>query len=206
MICDTIREMYNILIGICTGGTMRSETVVSLIGAMDLLKQKGIDTGLSVQIGGYVAHNRNSLVALAKEKHATHLMFIDNDMEFPPSGILRLLDSDKDIIGGAYNARGVPDKPIISTVKMSDDYSSGKYSNVEIPNGLFKCYGMGTGFMMIKMSVFQELVKPYFVAWEDEIGEHHTEDIEFCIKAIKAGFDVWCNANIKIGHIGTYVY
>lgn len=198
--------MYTVLIGIASGGTIRSETVTSLIGAMDMLKQKGVDTGLSIQIGGYAARNRNALVEMAREKNATHLMFIDNDMIFPPSGVVRLLDHDKDIVGAAYNARGVPDKPIISTVKLSDDYTSGKISDVQIPSQLFKCFGMGTGFMLIKMGVFKKLKKPYFVAFEDEDGTHHTEDIEFCKRAISAGIDVWCSPTINMGHIGVQVY
>lgn len=191
----------------CTGGTIRSETATSLIGAMNMLREKGVDTGLSIQIGGYVARNRNALVEVAKEKGATHLMFIDNDMIFPPSGIVRLLDHDKDIVGAPYNARGVPDKPIVSTVKLSDDYTSGKYDlNAQMPSQLFKCFGMGTGFMLIKMSVFDKLKKPYFVAFEDEDGTHHTEDIEFCRRAIEKGIDVWCSPTIRMGHVGTYVY
>ena len=71
---------------------------------------------------------------------------------------------------------------------------------------LFKASGTGTGFMLIKTKVFDKLKKPYFVAWEDEDGNHHTEDIEFCINARKAGFDVWISPTIKIGHIGTYEY
>ena len=201
--------MYNVLIGMCTGGTVRSETVTSLIGAMEMLKQKGVDTGLSIQVGGYVAWNRNALVRTAKERGATHLMFIDNDMIFPASGIVRLLDHDKDIVGGAYNARGVEGMPVVSTVKLSDDYTSGKYDfNAQIPPQLFKCYGMGTGFMLIKMSVFDDpkLPAPWFEAPEDPDGTHHTEDIEFCRKALKLGYDVWCSPTIKIGHIGTHVY
>ena len=197
---------YNVLIGMCTGGTVRTETMTSVIGAMELLKQKGAEVGLCGQIGGYVAKNRNELVRVAEDKGATHLMFIDNDMVFPASGIVRLLDHDKDIVGAAYNARGVPGKPIMSTVKLSDDYTSGAYSTVPMPPQLFKCYGMGTGFMLIKMSVFDKLKKPYFVAFEDEDGTHHTEDIEFCKDAIKAGIDVWCSPTIQMKHIGTYEY
>ena len=189
-----------------TGGTIRTETAISLVGAMEVLKKHGVDVGLSGQIGGYVARNRNALVQLAQEKGCTHLMFIDNDMEFPPSGIQRLLDHDKDIVGGIYNARGVPGKPVVSTVKMSEDYSSNEISNIQIPAQLFKCFGMGTGFMLVKLSVFDKLKKPYFVAFEDEDGTHHTEDIEFCIRAKKAGFDVWASPTIPIGHIGTTVY
>lgn len=199
--------MNKVLIGMATGGTIRSETVTSLVGAMDTLKKYGVDVGLSIQIGGYVAVNRNNIVQSAQDHDCSHIMFIDNDMIFPVSGIQRLLDHDKDIVGGAYNARQVEGKPLISTVKLTDDYTSGKIANMQIPRGLFKCYGMGTGFMMVKTSVFDKFDKkePYFREYEDKDG-HHTEDIDFCQRAIKKGFDVWCNSTIDIGHIGTKVY
>lgn len=202
--------MYNVLIGMCTGGTVRSETMTSVIGAMEVLKGNGVSVGLSLQIGGYVAHNRNNLVKVAREKGCSHLMFIDNDMVFNPSAIQRLLDADKDIIGANYNARGVPGQPVISTVKPFNKKGeldmTGETANYEFPQGLFKVGGMGTGFLLIKLSVFDKLEEPYFVAWEEPSGEHHTEDVEFCIRARAEGFDVWCNPTIKVGHIGTYQY
>ncbi len=197
--------MYKLTIGMATGGTVRSETLTSLIGAMDVLKANGVEIHLNVQVGGYVARNRNQLVEEARKASSTHLMFIDNDMVFRPSGIQRLLDADKDIIGGNYNARGVPGRPIVSTLKL-DDRNDGLTETVEIPRGLIKVHAVATGFMMVKLPVFEKMDKPYFVAWESEEGEHHTEDVEFCVKAHKKGFDVWCNTTIPIGHIGTQIY
>jgi len=201
--------MYSLTIGMPSGGTVRAETMTSLISAMNPLKEKNVEHQLTIQIGGYVAHNRNKIVEIAKQNKSTHIMFIDADMVFPPSGIMRLIDHDKDIVAAMYNARGVPGQPIISTVKPTDpekDPKKGEFVNTEFPAGLFKVFGLGTGFMLIKTSVFKKLEKPYFVAYEDENGEHHTEDIDFCAKAGKAGFDVWCSPTIQMNHIGTYFY
>lgn len=200
---------YNITVGLATGGTVRSETVSSLVGALDVLKGKGIGVYLSLQIGGYVAHNRNELVREARNTHSSHLMFIDADMIFQPSAIQRLLDHDKDIIGANYNARGIPGQPIISTLKLVNpetDPSKGKIVQTEFSAQLFKVFAVATGFMLVKMSVFDKMEDPWFVAYEDPGGQHHTEDVEFCDKAGKAGFDVWCSPTIQIGHVGTQTY
>ena len=162
--------MYKVLIGVCTGGTMRSETVNSLLHALEVLRQKDVEASVSIMIGGYVARNRNELVKTAQENGNTHLMFIDNDMVFPPNGILRLLDHDKDIVAGPYNARGVTGKPSVSTVKIGDDLTSHTEMEFNMGPKLFKCSGVGTGFMLIKTSVFDKLEKPYFIAWEEEDG------------------------------------
>lgn len=199
--------MSNILIGICCGGTVHAETITSLVAAMDVLKEKGTGVMLSIQIGGYTAHNRNKLVQTAQEQNASHIMFIDADQTFPASGIQRLLDHDKDIVGGLYNTRGSYDDngQLISTVKVAGPDGEPTSSN-KVPSQLFKCFAVATGFMLIKMSVFEKIPKPYFVAWETAEGDHRTEDVEFCRVAGKQGFDIWCSPSIPIGHIGQKIY
>lgn len=199
----------NITISIISGGTIRAETAVSLVGAMEVIKSHGIGAALNIQIGGYAARNRNAAVEAARRGNSSHLMFVDNDMVFPASGIQRLIDADKDIIGGMYNARGAAGKPVVSTVKMinpENDPNIGKIYNTEFPAQIFKCYGLGTGFMLINMQVFDKLEKPYFISGEQPDGEAWTEDIYFCDQAGKKGFDIWCSPSISIKHIGSYEY
>jgi GT2 family glycosyltransferase len=199
----------NLTVGLCTGGVVQSETVTSLFGALDVIKGHGIGVNLSLQIGGYVAHNRNELVRVAQKNGSTHLMFIDADMIFQPSSIQRLIDHDKDVVGANYNARGVPGQPIISTLKLVDpstDPDKGKFIQSEFSAQLFPVFGLATGFMLIKMPVFDKVEAPWFVAYEEPNGEHHTEDIEFCAKCHKVGIDVYCSPTIQIGHKGNYVY
>lgn len=201
--------MYSITIGMATGGTIRSETATSLFGAIEVIKSHGIGVYLSLQIGGYVAHNRNELVRTALSNNSTHLMFVDNDMVFKPSAIQRLIDHDKEIVGANYNARGIPGKPIISTLKLVDpekDTNAGKIVQEEFPSQLFKVFSVATGFMLVKMDVFKKMEAPWFIAYESPEGEHHTEDVEFCKKAHLAGFDVYCSPTIDMQHIGTYFY
>lgn len=194
-----------ILIGTCTSDYIRPQTVTSLVEARDKLLQMGYAVAYSIQEGGYKPHNMNRLAKMAQEEGFTHLMSIDNDMVFPPSGIIRLLDADKDIVGANYNQRttGLSGDQPIATVKFADN--NGKLISHEIPKHLFKCHTLGLGFVLIKTSVFDKLDKPYFRDAEDAKGEHHTEDVEFFIKCQEAGFDVWCNPTIQVGHIGKSV-
>jgi len=199
--------MYNILIGICCGGTIHAETVTSLIAALNTLADKGVGAAVSVQVGGYRPYNCNKLVAEALANNMTHIMFIDADMIFPSSGIIRLLDHDKDIVGANYNQRGNPQSgnQNISTIKLADKEGNLIATN-EIPPQLFKCWSLGLGFSLIKTSVFEKLEKPYFRDFESPEGEHHTEDVEFFTKCQKANIEVWCNPTIQMGHIGKYTY
>lgn len=197
-----------ITIGICCGGTIRAETVISLVSNMIDLAQRDMAPNLLLQIGGYVDFNRNKILETALKAESTHLMFIDADMSFPDDGIYRLLEADKDIIGGNYNVRLDPNSADLSgsTVKMIEKGKVVSLTKDGLPDGLFKCYSVATGFMMINLKAVKKMKYPYFEAFIDKKGMHHTEDVEFCKRANEAILEVWCDPSIKIGHIGSYAY
>ena len=200
---------YQVTIAICSGGMVCVETLSSLIGAMDTCRQKGLNVGLVTQVGNHVSFNRNDCVDVARRNNSERILFIDSDMIFPPSGVVRLYDHDKDIVGANYNMRGNPTigNPGDCTVKMADakgNMLAGPASM--LPNQLFKAHALGTGFMMIKMSVFDKFPRPYFYLKDNGTGDPHTEDIQFCMDAHNYGFDTWVSPTIQLGHIGTTVY
>ena len=200
------KREFKLVIGICTGGTVRAETMMSLIGAIYYLGDNGIAANILTQIGGYVAVNRNKIVADAIAQKATHLLFLDADMMFGREAIYKLIEHDLDVVAGNYNVRKDPtsQNPGGTTIKMMVDGQI--VSTTEIPDSLFKCYAAPTGFMLIKLDIFKKLKKPYFVEWETEDGIHTTEDIEFCKRANDAGIDIYCDPSFKIGHIGSTAY
>lgn len=205
--------MYKVLIAICCGGEIYADTVTSLLGALETLRDKNVDYGLSIVSGGYKPLSCNKQVQTAKEQGCTHIMFIDADMIFPSSGIIRLIDHDKDIVGANYNVRGNPsrDPGREFTIKPTDPrktpkHLKGQITTFEMPANLFKVWSLGLGFVLIKMSVFDKLDKPYFNDYESPEGEHHTEDVEFFTKCQDRGIDVWCSPTIRVGHIGSKTY
>lgn len=195
-----------VLVGICTGGTVHAQTVVSLVSALARLRDEGILYGVSIQIGGDKPHNMNKLVAEAKRDGYDSLMSIDADMIFPADGIIRLIDADKDIVGANYAVRGnsVVGDPHHSTVKVKDE--EGNLVGGFVPDHLFRAAALGNGFTLYKMSVFDVIEDPWFKNTEMPNGEWMTEDVDFCLRADKAGLEVWCNPKINMGHIGTTTY
>ncbi len=197
-----------ITVGVCTGGNIRAETVSSLFSNLINMGHQNVAPNLLIQIGGYVAINRNMLVATAIEQGSTHLMFVDADMLFPPDGIMRLLKHNKDIVAANYNVRVDPQSNDAGgpTVKMMVDGVVVSMTGDGVPDSLFKCYGLGTGFMLIKLDVFKKLKKPWFKSVQDKNLVHTTEDIYFCQQANKAGIKIYCDPTIKMGHIGSTVF
>ncbi len=192
-----------ILIGVCSGESLKAETMLCLFQLLGTTKQNAI---FSLQIGGYKPFNMNRLVQAARDNGATHILNIDSDMMFEPDVLDRLLKHDKAIVGVNYRARGTKedqDYPY-STVKFGriEEYEERKPE--DFPTKLFNCSAVGLGICLMKMTIFDKLPKPYFYTKEKDILV--TEDIVFCQDAQKAGFKVWCDPEIPVKHIGSYHY
>lgn len=152
---------------------------------------------------GYKNSSLNVYLKAAKEHGATHFMSIDNDMIFPPDGINRLLEQDKEIIGAHYNERRFP---LRSTVKIADKNGNLQAGDISEFTQTFPVYSLGLGFVLIKMSVFDKLKKPYFNSPLDENDQFMTEDFYFFKKCQEAGIQVYCDPHITVKHVGTYLY
>ena len=82
----------------------------------------------------------------------------------------------------------------------------------DIPDKPFKINGYaGTGVILIKRRVLEKLPWPHFHGPKKdrtidyEMGTEG-EDFVFCRDAIKAGFELWIEPRLTIGHIGKHLY
>jgi hypothetical protein len=88
----------------CFGGTCHVNYVMCLINTINLFRTMKIDLQIEFcKNDSLVTRARNNLIARAMtDKDSTHFMFIDNDITWSPVDILKLIISDKDLIGGVY--------------------------------------------------------------------------------------------------------
>ncbi len=176
----------SVAIGIAAGETIQIDTMLCLLQMVRTLE---IPSTVITAKSCYVARNRNEIVKQAQEYGVTHLLFIDTDMAFENEGLNKLIAHDKDIVGAMYNKRRMPLTNIVQ------EYTDQKE--------LFKVKWVPTGFMLIKMSVFETVPYPWF---ESISSRGWAEDKFFCEEASKMGFETWCDPNIKIKHIGNFPY
>lgn len=177
-----------------SNGMISLQTMFSVVG---LLSRHELT--LLEQQGCYVHWNRHRLVQKAMAEGCDKLLFIDADMVFPPDTLSRLLAHDKLIIGAAYNERGAD--PAVSTVKIAgrDTFPS--------MTEIFPCDGLGTGVLLIDMSVFKATPQPWFsFEYHDDGTLKVGEDMWFCQRARAAGFTVWCDPTIPVGHLGVKIF
>lgn len=131
---------------------------------------------------------------------AGHLFFLDSDVVVPTDIIGRLLGQRKEIIGASYNHRSLP---LRSTVRIADE--TGKLVKAAMPQEPFRCYAVPTGAMLIDLSVFDRIERPWFHV-EERGAELMGDDVWFCQQATKAGIEVWCDPRIPVKHLGDFPY
>lgn len=147
--------------------------------------------------GFNTAENRNLLVAQAVRADCTHAFFVDADMVYSFDVIDRLLEHDKDIIGGLYRVRHeTEDNPLII------EYYTER--NDLFP---FKCKALGGGCLLIKTEVFKKITQPHFWYKINDNGMvTMSNDWWFCEKARETGYEIWCEPTINPIHLGQYEY
>lgn len=183
-------------LGITYYQSMHVKTAMSLITA---LREWPYDVQACLKSSSYLHWNRESIVQMAKNIKATHLWFVDTDVIFETDGLKKLVMSDKDIIGGSYNQRQNPPRPV---VKYQE--SDGSYTDLTLetmPKRPFRCAVVPTGFMLIRMAALDGIDPPYF-----ETVAPVGDDVFFCQKLRAAGREIWCDPTIKIGHVGEAIY
>jgi len=195
----------SIAITILNGGSIKTKTVSCLLEAFAIHPE--IPKTVGFITGGYPAYSRNLAVERARQLGVTHLFFLDADQTFEKDALQRLIEHKKDIIAANYNQR--QSDPIVSVTKQMGDNGE-LLDNFPVPKELFKAFSVGTGFCLIDMKVFDKTPFPWFNTQVtlDKNGkaEIMSEDVYFCINARKAGFDIWCDPTIDIGHLGEYTY
>lgn len=132
-----------------------------------------------------------------------YMLWIDSDMVFNFEHIEKLLEDQKDIVGGVYamNANGV------TTAGFLKEDGNHRMTNKFIMNKIhpFEVDYNGFGFMLIKKGVFEKIKYPWFT--HEEIGFSEiditvatSEDVGWCSRAKKAGYKIWLDPTVKLGH------
>lgn len=186
--------MKKILIAIPTARYIEPETFRSIYN------QK-IPSGYTVEFQyfyGYRVDQVRNLIADWVVRGYDYLFAVDHDMTFPADTLAKMLKHDKDLVTGIYRQRVEPQSIEIYDLnqqRMTIEQLHGQ--------GLTQIGGCGFGCVLIKKNVFEKIGYPQF---EYHVALNHSntvsEDTDFCIKAMKQGFTLWCDPTILCGHIG----
>jgi hypothetical protein len=189
------KNIRTLSIGIpCWRADIKPKFLVSLLKSVLDKDLPIIDTYLSQNIS-----IDDSRIEIAKETKGDFVLMSDPDMTFTPEDIKKLMKHDKDIIAGLFFQRSKPHKPLM----FQKIEKAKRYVNIlKYPKGLIEVDAVGTGFILIKRTVFEKLPMPWFLHTSPEKGL--SEDLYFCSKAKENGFKIYVDTTVKIGHIGEH--
>jgi len=199
----------------CYGGQITEVCFSSYLQWTILALQNNLDFMVdTLSNESNVNRARNSCAAKFLAGDATHLMFVDADIHFNPTDIVKLVAHDKDIVGGIYPQKTLPPKMVVNTL-----------DNAKTEGDLVEVGTLGTGFMLIKRGVFEHMIDAgtqkytdaiglskaednhqydFFNCTIDSQGRYLTEDWSFCRKWRELGGAIWADTTIALAHVGYY--
>jgi len=229
----------------CYGGACNALYMTSLLNLQAVFGQAGHSAMVSVLVNeSLITRGRNALVSQFMKTDADYLFFIDSDIQFYGDQVLPMLEADKDIICGIYPKKEINWQQVEKGVKNGEDVNNLKHytgswvlnlvdyaGSVTVPVGEpLEIWAGGTGFMLIKRKVFEELKDktPSYIndvvdlananAPRERITQYFTESIEpeterllsedyhFCRQWRLQGGKIYAAPWVQLSHHGTYAF
>lgn len=155
----------------CYGGLAHIHSMRSVLDLQAACAARGV--GLTVELGGGDALITRARAAMADKfltSDASHLLFVDADIGFRPEQVFRLLDADRDLVGGVYPIKSIDWAKVrqaaidgkrdlmAASVGYVVRFIPTPNNSVEIDDdGFGPVAYLGTGFMLIKRVVVERV-------------------------------------------------
>jgi len=144
-----------------------------------------------------IQHARNLAIKRFLQTNCTHIYTVDSDC-IPQDGVIpKLLAYDLPFIS-------TPAPQIINGEAglMMLDKVEGGYKQHRPLTGLQKCDAVGGTGLFLKREVLDAITPPWFEFHYDTNGLlSGGEDFAFCEKTIKAGYEIWVQADLAQSHV-----
>jgi hypothetical protein len=181
-------------------------SMVGLIMHLTKMVSKGTIKGFrfDTQQTSNLPKLRQSLLDNALKSGCTHILFIDDDTEFPADAVETMLSRGKPwvtvnicrkVLGAGWIARYDADKG----GGVVDSFGR---------TGIEKVGTMGLGMALIELDPIRHIPAPHFeMVWVNERAGYLGEDLYFLLKCRKeAGIDIWVDHDVsnRVSHVGDY--
>ena len=189
-----------------------------------MLRERGIEYTDGTVTGDALVSRSRSIVASAfLRSDADVLLTIDSDIWFRPQDAIKLCEEamTHDLIAALYMTRNLATQPAVMLPEDTDVVFAADSTPVEAPF-------VSTGFMAAHRRVFEKLSKdlplchkdwtnhgqdtsfwPFYmpmpIEWGNEVM-YGSEDWSLCHRVREAGFDIWLDPSIRLGHMGTVMF
>ena len=220
------------------GGQVAIEHLHSVVALEAACETRGVGCHVELLEDDRVIPRARARLAASFLAHrqATHLLFIDADIAFAPDTAFRLLDAERDLIGGVYPIKhldwdriraaalaGAPDL-MAASLSYVVRFIPHPENAVEVEGGFARVAYVGTGFMLARRAVVErvaaahpelrarleegpELTSMIFEPMiEPETGDYLSEDYAFCRRWRDLGGEVWADVESRLTHVGHATY
>ncbi len=147
-------------------------------------------------MGNDIAESRNQACA---EIDGDWIWFIDDDHAFQEDILVKLLSHGVDIVTPLCLRRNQPFLPVPC---VDDDFMD---LNLYGESELVEVQHAGSSGMLIRRRVLDALEPPWFELAHEPDGRPVSEDVNFCRRAVEAGFKIHVDTGVRLGHITTAV-
>jgi hypothetical protein len=155
---------------------------VSIHYAESLLTLQGMGHSLGLVIdflllkSSLVTQGRNLCVSnFLNKKEYTHMLFIDSDISFDPSSVLKLLRCDKDVVSIPYPMKTINWNKVHGRIQEQKDININDLSrsgfmypikvedqqSITVSKGIMEVTHAPTGFMLIKKEAILKMIEKY---------------------------------------------
>ena len=223
----------------CYGGLVTMRYMQSL--CMLLLQAPRLDLAVQLEMIGYeslITRGRNTLLTkFLDQADATHLFFIDSDIAFDVNQVTRMIAFNQDVVAGMYPLKQMEwDTAAIARVNAGERLEHAALRYVGLPcegkeaeqrQGFVTAQYAGTGFMLIKRKVLEQMITAYpqtrFTSShhtstpstsrnqyalfdciiDEKSGAYLSEDYTFCKRWRELGGKIWLDTQSTLTHIGS---
>jgi len=174
----------------------------SLCALVREMTEENVDFNLNVMIGASVLPRaRQAAIEHALKTDYTHVLFLDDDMQFDGDLFAKLHASNVDVVAANYT-----NKNPLSTTPQTHGLNGELVSSVG-KEGLEEVGWIGFGAVLINLSIFKDIPKPWFeMKWLEDRQSFIGEDYFFCAQVREHGVKIFINHDVKCGHVGDFIY
>ena len=187
----------------------------SLISNIVFLAQNKIVALIEPHVGdSLICRARQEMTWKFLQTDCTHFMQLDDDIQLPTDGILKLIQADKDMIGGVYRIKNNSGKIASKELEEID------YTKINVVKYLSAgCFLQKREAVERMWKKYKELEYDIGCDYSDNRGkrialympmlhgeDYLSEDWAYCQRATDIGFKMYLHTGVLCGHWGLHNY
>ena len=184
------------------------DTLPALFCQSLALLQRAGDTQIGFEVGSLVYNARNNLARQAIKSEADWVLWLDSDMVFSPDLLQRMLkvctENGIDFLTALCFRRKPPFTPCLFDRLDKVGRGASYTALMSVPDGRFKVGGCGFAGVLMSTDVLMSVASKFDGRMFDPL-EGFGEDVSFCWRARQCGYDIWCDSEIEMGHVGNCI-